>query len=355
MVTLDPLGATDLDQAFALTTDGPTLLLHYAIADVGWFVRPGGAVDAEAWRRGLTIYLPDHKTPLYPPVLAESAASLLPDGSRPAIVLEVALDGEGTATLRAARRAVIRSRAKLAYETVAEHELPPLLSEFARRAALDEERRGASRVEFPEQEVRADPDREGAFRLELRERSATEDHNAAMSLAANLAVANVLVAARTGLFRTMDDPDEREVEVLRRVAAALGIEWPPRQPLGHLLRTLPHGPRPAAFLLAVRRASGGAGYAPYAEGATPWHAAIAAPYVHATAPLRRLADRYVLEAVIAAAGGKPVPGWVTEAYDRLPAVMASAGAQAAKVERAAVDLTEAVALARGSGSASARP
>src|SRR3712207_2891048 len=60
-VTLDPASSTDLDQAFAIEGDGADLLLHYAIADVAWFVDHGGLVDEEAWRRGTTQYLPDGK------------------------------------------------------------------------------------------------------------------------------------------------------------------------------------------------------------------------------------------------------------------------------------------------------
>ncbi len=44
-VTLDPASSTDLDQAFAIEAAGSDLLLHYAIADVAWFVDDGGAID----------------------------------------------------------------------------------------------------------------------------------------------------------------------------------------------------------------------------------------------------------------------------------------------------------------------
>ena len=77
-VTLDPATSTDLDQAFTIEAAGSDLLLHYAIADVPWFVGDGDPIDLEAWNRGETMYLPDGKAGLYPPVLAESAASLLP-------------------------------------------------------------------------------------------------------------------------------------------------------------------------------------------------------------------------------------------------------------------------------------
>ncbi|HNJ48393.1 MAG TPA: RNB domain-containing ribonuclease, partial [Novosphingobium sp.] len=72
-VTLDPASSTDLDQALAIEAAGADLLLHYAIADVGWFVGSGDPLDAEAWQRGETTYLPDGKAGLYPPQLAEAA------------------------------------------------------------------------------------------------------------------------------------------------------------------------------------------------------------------------------------------------------------------------------------------
>src|SRR6195952_2242495 len=50
-VTLDPASSTDLDQAFAIEAAGSDLLLHYAIADVAWFVDDGEAIDPEAGNR----------------------------------------------------------------------------------------------------------------------------------------------------------------------------------------------------------------------------------------------------------------------------------------------------------------
>ena len=117
-VTLDPATSTDLDQAFAIERgSGDDLVLRYAIADVPWFVRPGDPLDAEAWKRGETIYLPDGRAGLYPPALSEAAGSLLPDGPRPAVIFVVRVNAEGNAVLDGVERAIIRNRAKLAYET----------------------------------------------------------------------------------------------------------------------------------------------------------------------------------------------------------------------------------------------
>ncbi len=74
-VTLDPEMSTDLDQAFVIEPAGADLILHYALADIGWYIHKGGALEAEAWERGVTLYLPDDKARLYPGALSEGAAS----------------------------------------------------------------------------------------------------------------------------------------------------------------------------------------------------------------------------------------------------------------------------------------
>ena len=341
-VTLDPATSTDLDQAFAIEASGSDLLLHYAIADVAWFVEDGGVIDQEAWRRGTTTYMPGDKAGLYPPVLSEGAASLLPDGERPAVVFTVRVDPNGQARLDGVERAVIRSRAKLAYETVRQDELPPGFAELAARIDRAEGERGAARVVPPEQELAAV---EGRLELRFRPRTRAEDQNAALSLATNLAVAELLRAHRTGLFRVMPEPEERAVKRLRQTARAFGLSWPKMETLAQFELGLSAGdPKQAAFMLAVRRASAPAGYVPYREGERPWHAAMAATYAHATAPLRRLADRYVVMTALATANGRPVPDGYAEAFEKLPEVMARADARSGQLDRAAIDMAEALML-----------
>jgi len=350
--TLDPAGSTDLDQAFAIeiagsSADRADVLLRYAIADVGFFVDHGGVIDEEAWRRGTTHYLPDGRAPLYPEALGEAAASLLPDGPRPAVVFVVRIDSDGNATLDGVERAVIHSRAKLDYADVTAADLPAGFAELSRRIVAAEDRRGAPRVEFPEQELeQVETPRGTVWELRFDPRLESEDHNAGMSLATNLAVAAALHEAGTGLFRVMADVPDEAIGRLRHTARAVGLDWPPEQPLGRFQRSLrTTDPRAAAFLLAMRRAAGRASYEPYRAGVTPWHSAMAATYTHATAPLRRLADRYVVEGALAVANGRRVPDDVLRAYEELPAVMERAAGLAGQVDAAALDLAEAVLLA----------
>ena len=341
-VTLDPASSVDLDQAFALEADGNDVILHYAIADIGAFVEDGDAIDVEAWARGETIYLPDGKVSLYPKALSEGVASLLPDADKAAILHRVRVGPDGKSVLEASTRALVRSRAKLGYATVTPAELPGIFADFSARIALAEQARGAVRVDPPQQEVSRD---DGHYRLQFRPMSETEQQNAALSLAANLAIADALLAAGTGLFRVMEAPGHWALSRLHHSAKALGVDWPKGESLEAIERRLdPNKPNEAAFMLAVRRTGQRATYAAFKAGKTPWHSAVEATYAHATAPLRRLADRYVGEAALHVTAGEAVPERLTQAFARLPKVMDAADAKAAQVDSAAIELAEATAM-----------
>jgi exoribonuclease R len=193
-------------------------------------------------------------------------------------------------------------------------------------------------------------DAAGRFTLRFRPQLPSEERNAALSLATNLAVADALLAAHTGLFRVMPKPDAGAEKRLRRTALAFRLDWPEAMPLEAFEKTLRPAVAPeAAFMLAIRRAGHGASYVPWRPGATPWHAAMAATYAHCTAPLRRLADRYVLQAVLALASGRSVPETIAAAFARLPEAMARAEARDGQIERAVVDLAEVALLANHEG------
>ena len=200
---------------------------------------------------GVTIYLPDGRASLHPPRLAEDAASLLPDVERPAVVFTVRVDPAGGVRLDGAERSVIRSRAKLAYSTVTLADLPAAFVEFAARIERAEIERGAERVEAPEQEVARTDD---GFELRFRPRSDIEEQSAALSLATNMAVADALYAARTGLFRTMEGVDEAHAGRLRqhrpgvraRVAEAAAARRLPANPARPTIRAPARSSSPSA-------------------------------------------------------------------------------------------------------------
>ena len=354
LVTIDPPGSKDLDQAVGVVRRGDGFRVHYAIADLGAVVAPGGALDAEVRRRGQTVYLPDGSVPLHPPVLSEDAASLLPDGPRAAVLWRIDLDGAGEPVAVDVRRAVVASRARLDYAGVqadvdAGRVHPaiaalPQVGPLRRALAV---RRGAVELELPEQEVVRGPD---GWTVAVRRRAAVEDWNAEISLLTGMSAAKIMLDGGVGLLRTLPAADADAVAELRDVARGVGVDWPASTTPAELLAGLPRD-TPAA--LALRRAAStllrGAGYQAFDAGAPPpadpGHAGIGAPYAHVTAPLRRLVDRFGSEVCLALAAGAPVPGWVRDALPTLPGLMAASDAVANAVTRACVDRTEGALLA----------
>jgi exoribonuclease R len=355
-VTIDPPGATDLDQALHIEPRGSGHRVRYAIADVPAFVRPGSPVDAEARRRGQTLYAPDGRVPLHPPALSEHAASLLPGQDRPAFVWVIDLDADGETTAVDVVRAVVRSRAQLDYAGVqadVDAGRPPSGLEALRqvgeqRVALERARGGAS-LAVPDTEVVAV---DGTFRLRYAPPLAVEDWNAQISLLTGMAAADLMLAGEVGILRTMPAPDARTLARFHRQASALGLRWDAETPYGEYLRSLdPHEPRQLALLHESAALFRGAGYTPF-EGAPPEQAeqaAVAAPYAHVTAPLRRLVDRFALAICSALCAGADVPDWARAALAELPAAMADSDRRAGALERGCLDAAEAAVLASAVG------
>ncbi|MFC8449381.1 RNB domain-containing ribonuclease [Kitasatospora sp. NPDC057223] len=356
LFTIDPPGSRDLDQAMHIAHRPDGYRVHYAIADVAAFVRPGGAIDTEARRRVQTLYFPDRRVPLHPARLSEDAASLLPGEIRPALLWQIDLDADGAVALADLRRARVRSRRRLDYTGVQQavdsgaDEQLALLATVGRLREQQEQARGGISLPVPEQEIEALSDATGdhGYRLAYRAQLPAEGWNAQISLLTGMAAADLMLDAGVGLLRTLPAAPGSAYERLRRVARALRVPWPDGTPYPELIRSLnPDDPLDAAFLNECTGLLRGAGYHAFDEAqglpapADPGHAAIAAPYAHCTAPLRRLADRFAQEVCVAVAGGEDVPAWVREALPEVPALMAGGDRRSAGVERACVDLVEA--------------
>ena len=401
LVTIDPPGSMDLDQAVLLERlpawseaagtsvgDAPgsaaTYRIHYAIASLATFVTPGSALDAELSRRGETIYAPDAATPLHPEVLSHGAASLLEDVDRPACLWTIDLDARGEVVSARVERALVRSRARLTYGQVqaaidgegtlpssAPTDLPGLLAEIGRLRLEREVVRGGISMTTPEQVVEVTEAAESAgdsesaeapglsgYRLAYRVPVPAEQYNAQISLLTGMCAARIMVECGVGILRTLPPARPEDYARLRRVAAALGIDWPAAQPYSEFVRGLDHAvPAHAAFMDQAMSLFRGSGYLAFGAGGVgvpaddeaadaeeAVHSAIAARYAHVTAPLRRLVDRYGEEVCIAACAQAPVPEWVLQALPDLPGIMEQTGKRARAIGRGALTALEALVL-----------
>ena len=351
LVTIDPEGSRDLDQAVFVEAAGDGFTVWYAIADVAAFVTPGDPVDLEAHRRGQTLYAPHRRTPLHPPELSEDAASLLPDQLRPAVLWCLGLDSRGELCSTSVTRALVRSRAQLTYREVQDQldvgtapEALQLLRTVGQLREQIERERGGVSLRIPEQEVVVEQDQ---WRVVHRSALPVEGWNAQISLLTGIAAAHLMLEGGVGLLRVLPPATDGALQKLRVTAEALRIPWPQEVSYPEFVRGLdPEMGTHAAMLYACTLLFRGTGYEAY-DGRPPEqskHSALATPYAHVTAPLRRLVDRYGSEVCLALSAGQPVPEWVRQALPGLPEQMESSTRKASAYERGIVNMVETLAL-----------
>lgn len=346
--TIDPPGSTDLDQAMFLERDGDGYRVRYAIADVPAFIAPGGALDRVTRERTQTLYFPDQRVPLHPPVISEDKGSLLPEQVRGAFVWDIRLDGTGQQVSAEVYRAKVRSVARLDYEGVqasiddgsAPEGLMLLKTIGELRIALERQRGGAD-LPIPAQEVQRDAN--GDYHLRLRPPVTSEDWNSQISLLTGMAAATIMLEAKVGILRTMPEAPQFAVDRFRGQARALGVTWPKGLAYGEFLRTLDRNdPHHLALMYAAGSLFRGAGYTVF-DGSVPdqtMQAAVGAPYAHVTAPLRRLVDRFGLVICECICAGQPVPDWARQSLPDLPKIMAAGDQLAHRVDRMCTDAVE---------------
>jgi ribonuclease R len=338
-LTVDPATARDFDDAVSAQPDGDGIRLWIHIADVAAHVRPGSALEAEAYERGTSVYVPGTVEPMLPPALSADACSLAPGVDRLAVTMEVWLSSAGEARDPRFYRSVIRSDERLDYDQLdrifAGGEPPPAPVadpiSHARRAAgiLADRRRGASlEVQSSEPEFTFGPDGEltGA-----RASSQTEAHRLIehLMILTNEQVAQFLEARRVpALYRVHEPPDPERVGLLFQQLAALDVPSPPlpknlqRQEAGELVAKASRlvareadrrGHGAAAYTSLILRSLKQAVYSHRNVG----HAGLgSAAYAHFTSPIRRYPDLVAHRALLSELAGqeeRPTQSHVEEA------------------------------------------
>lgn len=359
LVTIDPPGSRDLDQALRLERTADGYLLHYAIADVAAQIEPGSTLDIEARERGEAIYLPDGSVPLHPLVFSEGSASLLPHEIRPAALWRIETDHDANPVAWTVQRALVKSVRQLTYREAQDaaaagnpHPAVAVLPEFGRKRRDLGLARGAIELNLPEQDVVRGAG--GDWELVIEARTETDGWNAQISLLTGICAARIMLDGGIGMLRTLPPADGDVRRWMRRTAEALGVPWTNDTPIGEQLAALdPCATTTLAMMTQATTLLRGASYLVF-DGVRPdeqaaQHAGIAAPYAHVTAPLRRLGDRFVTEICLALSAGTPVPQWAREGLADIRSSLLKSNTLANKVEQACLDLAEAHILAPQQG------
>ena len=327
LVTIDGEDARDFDDAVYAEPHPAGFRLIVAIADVSHYVRPGSAVDAEAQKRGTSVYFPTRVLPMLPTALSDHLCSLAPHVDRLCFAADMVVSQNGA--LKGARfyPAVMRSAARLTYtlanqaliegRPAARAQLGPLterllvLVDVYRALYKARSRRGALDFDAAEAEFVID-EAERVRAIELRMRNEAHRLIEECMILANVAVAEELEKAHVPtLYRVHGTPEDEKLERLVTTLRALGIEaripkTVTTRDLQAIARRVPDASERAFVESLVVRAMPQAIYQPTNIG----HFGLALThYAHFTSPIRRYPDLVVhrtLKSLIGAKGGAAV-------------------------------------------------
>ena len=282
-----------------------------AIADVGHYVQPGSALDAEARERGTSVYFPNRVLPMLPEELSNGLCSLVPDEDRLCLCCELRVSDDGRITrsrffeardalggpahLSRGRRVPRAPRREARAELEQLRERLLALHGVYHSFLRERSGRGALELDTPELKLKFDADGRIAALVEYPRNDAHRLIEECM-IAANIAAARYLDRNHVPtLYRVHGMPEEDRLETLRQFLREFGLWLPPAgevtaQHLRDLLQKL--GDRPDALLVstAVIRSMPQAVYQPGNIG----HFGLALEhYAHFTSPIRRYPDLVV--------------------------------------------------------------
>ncbi len=386
LVTIDGEDARDFDDAVHVERlaghgrhrGGYRLVV--AIADVSHYVSRGSALDAEAARRGTSVYFPMQVLPMLPERLSNGICSLNPEVERLCIVADLRIGAGGEPAGAQIYPAVMRSAARCTYtevarvlsgERVSHREF--LRADFELMAELQEmltemrRRRGSIDFDLPEAKIvlgeegpstsgprplhpfppplggrvregglGSEPYAPGVRVLGIEKRPRNRAHRIVeeFMLAANEAVAGHFGARQLPtIYRVHGLPDEEKLAAFLDLARAHGFEVPEESlgpaALNALLEKFEGHPQQRALNQLLLRAMMQAVYTPENIG----HYGLAAEhYLHFTSPIRRYPDlvvhRLLQEERVGRRRGEP-----HAALDEIALVSSERERAAMKVER----------------------
>ncbi|WP_225010255.1 ribonuclease R family protein [Novosphingobium percolationis] len=308
IVAIDPSDARDHDDAIWAEPDGAGgFRAVVAIADVSFYVRPGGQLDREARKRGNSVYFPDRVVPMLPEVLSADVCSLKSGADRAAMACHMTIDAEGRITGWRFTRALVRIAEVIAYEEAqrridADEAAPHLVHLWEAWRLLEKARnaRDPLALELPERRVVLDQQgriAEVAVRERLDAHRVVED----FMIAANVAAAKALEAkVAPVVYRIHEPPSREKLITLKDYLATFGRKLALGQVVtpslfNRMLKDVSDEAEKALVMEAVLRSQTQAYYGPRNAG----HFGLSlGSYAHFTSPIRRYSDLLVHRALV---------------------------------------------------------
>ncbi|UFZ06226.1 ribonuclease R [Bradyrhizobium ontarionense] len=244
LVTIDPPDAKDHDDAVHAEPDPDPdnkggFILHVAIADVAYYVRPGSALDRDALVRGNSVYFPDRVVPMLPERISNNLCSLVPGEARGALAVRMVIGADGRKRSHSFHRVLMRSAAKLSYaqaqaaidgkpDDVTGPLLEPILKPLY--AAYEVAKRGRDArdpldLDIPERKILLNKD--GTVdRVVVPERLDAHRLIEEFMISANVAAAELLEKKALPLiYRVHDEPTVEKIHALQEFLKTLDVPF----------------------------------------------------------------------------------------------------------------------------------
>ena len=324
-VTIDGEDAKDFDDAvYCIPREKGGWMLYVAIADVSHYVRPGSALDKEAYKRGNSVYFPGRVIPMLPETLSNNLCSLNPHVDRLAMVCEMTIHPTGRIMRYRFCEGVINSHARLTYNQVhammekkdrrMRERFPHVVDDLTHLYDLfrvlhkSRQARGAIDFDMPETKIVFGKDRK-IEKIVPYERFDSHRVIEECMLCANICAARFLEKNKQpGLYRVHEGPTEEKLNDLRRFLTEMGLKMPGhREPVpadyAHILRVVSDRPDAHMIQTVLLRSMSQAIYDPENRG----HFGLAyEAYAHFTSPIRRYPDLLVHRAIRQVLSQKPM-------------------------------------------------
>ena len=323
LITIDPFDAKDHDDAVYAEPDTDPKnegghLVYVAIADVAAYVRPGSALDREAYLRGNSVYFPDRVVPMLPERISNDLCSLKAGVNRPALAVRLVIAPDGHKKSHSFHRVMFRSAAKLSYleaqaaidgtpnattGPILDTILRPLWAAY-RTMAKARDRRGPLDLDLPERKIILD-DKGMVENVHVPPRLDAHRLIEEMMIAANVAAAETLEKQRSALiYRVHDTPSGEKLSALREFLSSLDLPFSKSEAVrpidfNRVLEKAKAFGKSEQVSEMVLRSQAQAEYSAENYG----HFGLNLDrYAHFTSPIRRYADLIVHRALITALG-----------------------------------------------------
>lgn len=315
LVTIDGEDARDFDDAVYCQRIKNGWRLTVAIADVSFYVQPETGLDAEAMRRGTSVYFPGRVIPMLPEILSNGLCSLNPQEDRLCLACEIDFSDTGEIQSYQFKEAVMCSAARLTYSQVADmiiegdaelcaqyaeilphlHELYQLYQNLLARRS----ERGAIDFETTETKVVFGDNKKIDKIVPVYRNDAHRIIEECM-LAANVCAADYLLKNEVpALYRNHEGPTEEKLTNLREMLSLLGLhlegaDEPSAKDYANLLIQIKERPDAEMLQTLMLRSLSQAMY----EANNKGHFGLAyEAYAHFTSPIRRYPDLLVHRAI----------------------------------------------------------